>query len=114
MKGRAYQLNRSDNVATMTEPVEAGGEVVCGGETAPGGQRLTASDPIARGHKVAIADVPAGSPILKFGIRIGHATRAISRGQWVHLHNVASDIDTRSSTLDLHTGAPTDTRDAYG
>ena len=48
--------------------------------------------------------------VVKFGVRIGHATAAIRAGDWVHLHNCASDVDERSGTLDLHTGATTDTK----
>jgi altronate hydrolase/altronate dehydratase small subunit len=50
---------------------------------------------------------------MKFGVRIGHATEPIKRGGWVHLHNLASDLDERSGTLDLHSGAPSDTNSAY-
>jgi altronate dehydratase small subunit len=50
-----------------------------------------------------------GGAVVKYGVRIGHATQAIQRGAWVHLHNLASDFDERSGTLDLHSGAPTDT-----
>ena len=51
--------------------------------------------------------------VIKYGVRIGHATQPVARGAWVHLHNLASDLDERSGTLDLHSGAPTDTASAY-
>ena len=38
------------------------------------------------------------------------ATREIEAGRWVHLHNLASSFDERSSSLDVHTGAATDTK----
>ena len=68
---------------------------------------------IERGHKVALRDIAVSEAIIKFGVRIGHATNPIARGAWVHLHNLASDLDERSGTLDLHSGAPTDTNSAY-
>ena len=74
---------------------------------------VTASEKIARGHKIALKDIAANEAVIKFGVRIGHATQAIPRGAWVHLHNLASDLDERSGTLDLHSGAPTDTNSAY-
>jgi len=78
-----------------------------------GNATVAAMETIARGHKIALKDIAANEPVIKFGVRIGHATRHIPRGAWVHLHNLASDLDERSSTLDLHSGAPTDTASAY-
>ncbi len=68
---------------------------------------------ISRGHKIALRDIAVNEAVVKFGVRIGHATKSIPRGAWVHLHNLASDLDDRSGTLDLHSGAPTDTASAY-
>jgi hypothetical protein len=51
--------------------------------------------------------------VIKYGVRIGHATKAIPRGAWVHLHNLASDLDQRSASLDPRSGEPTDTSSAY-
>ena len=66
-----------------------------------------------RGHKIAVRDVAPSEAVIKLGARIGHAMRAIRQGEWVHLHNLASDLDARSGTLDVHSGAPTDTDSAY-
>ena len=74
---------------------------------------ITVAEKISRGHKLALRDIASGEAVIKFGARIGHATQAIRRGAWVHLHNLASDLDERSGTLDLHSGAPTDTASAY-
>lgn len=46
------------------------------------------SDDIPAGHKVALAAVDSGSPIVKFGQTIGYASKAIRPGDWVHVHNV--------------------------
>ena len=74
---------------------------------------IHASENISRGHKIALRGIAANEAVMKFGVRIGHATQPIQRGAWVHLHNLASDLDERSGTLDLHSGAPTDTASAY-
>ncbi len=110
MAVRCFQVNTADNVATLLDDAPAGSVELLGGVAST---TLTASEPIARGHKIALAGIAAGEPVVKFGVRIGHATKAIARGQWVHLHNLASDLDLRSGTLDLHSGAPTDTSSAY-
>lgn len=111
MPTRCFRINANDNVATLLEDAVAGAVDVLG---AHGGTRtVVAREPIARGHKIAVVDIPEGAAVIKFGVRIGHATKPIPAGGWVHLHNLASDVDVRSGTLDLHSGAPTDTNSAY-
>jgi altronate dehydratase len=46
---------------------------------------------IPRGHKVATADIKKGDGIIKYGERMGHATKDITRGEHVHTHNVLGD-----------------------
>jgi len=108
---RCFQVNSADNVATLLDDAPPG-PVQCLSAAGTGGE-LTAIERIARGHKIALVEMAAGQPVIKFGVRIGHATQPIARGAWVHLHNLASDLDERSGTLDLHSGAPTDTASAY-
>jgi altronate hydrolase len=45
-------------------------------------------DGIPAGHKVALHDIVAGSPVRKYGQIIGFATAAIPRGAHVHSHNL--------------------------
>jgi len=105
---RCFQIHARDNVATLLDDAEGMVKVV-----GPQPQELLLLEPIALGHKAALQDIRAGEPVIKYGVRIGHATRDIARGAWVHLHNLASDLDERSGSLDLHSGAPTDTEAAY-
>lgn len=105
MNARAFQIQPQDNVATMADDIPGGAVELTGA----GRGELSASEKISRGHKVAVRDIAAREAVIKFGVRIGHATQPIPRGAWVHLHNLASDLDERSGTLDLHSGAPTDT-----
>jgi altronate dehydratase small subunit len=104
----AFQIHVNDNVATLLD--DAGGEIQILGAHP---QEIQLQEKISRGHKVALKDFVTGDAVIKFGARIGHATKPIARGAWVHLHNLASDADERSGTLDLHSGAPTDTNSAY-
>jgi hypothetical protein len=108
MQPRCFQIQPQDNVATLLD--DASGTIrVLGAQM----QEVRLLEKIALGHKVALRDIAAGEAVLKFGVRIGHASQPIKRGAWVHLHNLASDLDERSGTLDLHSGAPTDTASAY-
>ena len=105
---RCFQVNARDNVATLLDDADGPVQVL-----GPAPQELQLLEPVALGHKVALREINSGEAVVKFGVRVGHATRTIPRGAWVHLHNLASDLDERSSTLDLHSGAPKDTQSAY-
>ena len=109
MNSRAFQIQPQDNVATLLDDAAAGAIEILGAQP----QEIRSLEQILRGHKVALRDIAANEAVIKFGVRIGHAMQAIKRGAWVHLHNLASDLDERSSTLDLHSGVPTDTSFAY-
>ena len=108
MQPCCFQIHPNDNVATLLDDAD-GAIQILGAQP----QELRLLERISGGHKVALKDFAAGDAVIKFGARIGHTTQPIARGAWVHLHNLASDLDERSGTLDLHSGAPTDTSSAY-
>jgi galactarate dehydratase len=45
---------------------------------------LALIDKVPQGHKVALVDLPAGAPVLRYGIPIGFALKDIPAGSWVH------------------------------
>ena len=53
---------------------------------------LQAEGNIPAGHKRALRDIPAGEQIIKYGHPIGRAKCDIKAGEWVHSHNLRSDI----------------------
>jgi altronate dehydratase len=77
-------ISGSDNVATALEPLEVGRRIDVGGHP------FAVRQPIPHGHKVALRDIPAGAPVVKFGSPIGTADTDISAGDHVHVHNVSS------------------------
>ncbi len=104
---RCLQLHGDDNVAVALDNIAVGPICVIGdGPT----DSFTAIEPVARGHKVSLRPIGDGEVVLKYGVAIGYAMKAIDVGAWVHTHNCRSGLDERSHTLDPHTGAPTDTR----
>ena len=84
---RCIVLHGSDNVATLIDAAREGDRCQLQGEAAG---ELTARQDIAFGHKVCIANVPAGAPIRKYGQVIGLATHDIRRGEHAHVHNFDS------------------------
>jgi altronate dehydratase small subunit len=102
-----FQINPNDNTAVMLEDGAADMLVqVIGADRKA---TLSLAEAIAYGHKVALTPIAQGAAVFKYGIRIGHATQPIRAGEWVHLHNCASDYDERSGSLEIDSGRPTDT-----
>ncbi len=75
---RSVRLDPGDNLIVAVDAIERG--VAAGG--------VIATDRIPRGHKMAVAPIEAGAPIIKFGQIIGFAAAAIAPGTWLHEHNV--------------------------
>lgn len=85
MTSNAILVDSRDSVATALRDLDEGDRLdVAGG--------VTLREPVARGHKVAVADIGAGAPVIKFGFPIGTATQAIARGAHVHSHNMATAL----------------------
>jgi hypothetical protein len=106
---RCFKIHADDNVATLLDDVPAAvPDVRVLGHSAQAA--IAVGEPIKLGHKIALSPIASGSAVIKFGVAIGRASRDIAAGQWVHLHNCSSLFDQRSQTLDLHSGAATDTK----
>lgn len=82
---RALVLDPADTVCVACTNLAVGAELVVDGE------RLVVSAAIALGHKLARRNIEAGETVLKYGAPIGVATRAIARGEHVHVHNLRSE-----------------------
>ena len=86
MKGY-LKINANDNVAVVLADVLTAGDVV-----ELDGQRVVVQQEVARGHKVALVDMCAGQQVVKYGYPIGHLTQAVKAGEWIHTHNLKSDL----------------------
>lgn len=80
------KINESDNVIVALRELTAGESVMLADRT------ITASETIPAGHKMAVADIPAGAEVIKYGFRIGYAKDDIRAGQWVHVHNIKTAL----------------------
>ncbi len=85
---QAIMMKAVDNVCTVVEAVPAGSEVVVSLSGTTGKARVTENIPFA--HKFAVRDIPPGGAIIKYGEVIGLATKSITAGQHVHVHNLES------------------------
>jgi altronate dehydratase small subunit len=88
MERKAIVLNSKDNVATALADLASGDTVALEIDKKPVSIKLVS--PIQFGHKFSLANIKAGTPILKYGEVIGEATQDIKIGEHVHVQNVAS------------------------
>jgi hypothetical protein len=88
METNAVLVNPKDNIAVAIKEIKAGETV-----TGIGDLELQANEDIMRNHKVAIAEVAENEPVLKYGERIGFASKPIRAGDWVHSHNLKWEED---------------------
>lgn len=81
-------IDAKDNVAVAIEPIHKGDPAtyVLDGKT----KTLTVQEDITIYHKLAVRDIPAGTPVIKYGEHIGIASQNIGAGEHVHEHNVTS------------------------
>lgn len=82
MKSNALKINENDNVAIAAQLIGKGDEVVVNGE-----RLFEATEDIELGHKVALVPLATGEKVFRYGEPIVRSTRAIGRGEWVHVHN---------------------------
>ena len=76
------KITEKDNVAVALEAHKAG-ESILG---------VTLTQDVPAGHKVALQDIAEGENVIKYAFPIGHATKAIAAGDWVHTHNVKTNL----------------------
>ena len=89
MRHKFLVHNRGDHVGVAVDAVEAGdaihGIIL---EDDSQTEAITARSAIPLGHKVALADLPAGAAVIEYGVPIGVLTRDVVRGDYVHTHNL--------------------------
>ncbi|HYW80479.1 MAG TPA: UxaA family hydrolase [Thermoguttaceae bacterium] len=84
------QIHSDDNVVTVLEDTAPGDEVQYVTEAGPAS--VTTTTAVPSGHKVALCDIEAEEPVVKYNQPIGLASIAIRRGEHVHAHNVRSAV----------------------
>ncbi|RAV18781.1 UxaA family hydrolase [Paenibacillus contaminans] len=82
----AIVMEASDHVATALADLQPGQTIIF--RVKEESRRLVLLDVVPFGHKVAIADIPEGEHVRKYGEVIGRATTAVAAGKHVHVHNI--------------------------
>ena len=76
------RIHPDDNVAVALRPVPAGTVF----------EGVMAQTQIPQGHKMALKPLAENDQVMKYGFSIGHAVAAIQPGDWVHTHNMATNL----------------------
>lgn len=86
---RHFLLHDSrDNVGVAVVDIQTG-QAVVGGATNDGTTiKMTASQAIPLGHKIALKDFKVGDTVVKYGEDIGKVVAEIKAGEHVHVHNL--------------------------
>ncbi len=95
--GRLLFLSPRDNVCTAISPITSGVTLQINGA------KVVVEKSIPLGFKVAACNIAINETIVKYGVPIGSATRDISLGELVHVHNMKSDY-LPTYTLDKEDG----------
>ncbi len=83
----AVRIHADDNVAVAIRPLSAGEEVEVSGA------RVVLRDDVPAGHKFALGRLPQGAPIVKYGFPIGALTQSAEAGNWIHSHNLRTQLE---------------------
>lgn len=83
---KVIKINPADNVAVLLEPLKEG-EIVN-----VDGIDISVKEDIDMRHKIAIKDIKAGNKVIKYGFPIGYARSDISAGEFVHTHNIKTNL----------------------
>ena len=67
---------------------------------------LTLLEDVPEAHKVALIDIKAGAPILRYGSVIGYAEKFIAKGSWVHSERIRLPVAPSLDNLPLATSTP--------
>lgn len=77
-------LHPADNVCVATRDLPAEAVVTAGGMS------VKLIEPVRLGHKIALAAIPVGQQVVKYGQIIGFTTADVAPGAWIHTHNLTA------------------------
>lgn len=98
-KAAVLKLNPRDTVAVALRPITAG-ETIEVDDT-----QVTAEQDIPQGHKIALQPMKEKQDVIKYGYPIGHMLSTAAAGEWLHTHNVKTNLSGEldyTYTPDIH------------
>ncbi len=87
MEQQLIQIHPRDNVAVALHDLAPEQQVSLNGRT------LQTQEAIPFGHKIALENLPKDAVVTKYGAPIGHTTQAVRAGEWLHSHNLKTNLE---------------------
>lgn len=84
--GRYLRIHEKDNVVIAIDALSEGSVIRIGDD------QVLVTEEIPAGHKVALYNLSEGDKVIKYGMPIGIAGAAIKKGQWLHTHNLKTQL----------------------
>ncbi|HEX2095703.1 MAG TPA: altronate dehydratase family protein [Longimicrobiaceae bacterium] len=85
-KPKVVRIHPADNVVVAVQALPAGTTLEVEGA------QLVLREEVPAGHKIAVRDLSADEPVVKYGFPIGRTTEAVPAGAWVHSHNLRTAL----------------------
>ena len=82
----AIKINKLDNVAVALNTLSKGEKITIDSI------HYTLLEEIPQGHKFALSAIKKDENVMKYGYPIGHAKEDIEVGQWIHTHNILTNL----------------------
>ncbi|HZK70403.1 MAG TPA: altronate dehydratase family protein [Clostridia bacterium] len=79
--------HKKDNVAVALKDAKEGENVVGVSE------EFMLLEDVPFGHKIALEDIEKDGMVIKYGAPIGKAIIRIKKGQWIHTHNIKTNLE---------------------
>lgn len=98
-KAAVLKLNPRDTVAVALRPISAGETIEVDDI------QVTAEQDIPQGHKIALQPMKEKQDVIKYGYPIGHMLSTAAAGEWLHTHNVKTNLSGEldyTYTPDIH------------
>ncbi len=87
LKGtKIIKIHKADTVAVALDTLISGETLFLGHDV------IHVQDNIKKGHKIAVQPIKSRENVFKYGYPIGHVTRDIMVGEWVHTHNLKTNL----------------------
>lgn len=82
----AIRIHKKDNVAVLLRDCSVSESLTIDAKI------IIPTQPISKGHKIALCDIKAGKDVIKYGLPMGIATQDIHEGEHIHTHNVKTKL----------------------
>lgn len=80
------KINTSDNVVIALKNYKKGETITLDGDS------LILLEDVSKGHKIALGNIEKDEDIIKYGMPIGHAVTPVKKGEWIHTHNMKTNL----------------------